>query len=174
MKYMLVTTILVDLLKHRPRAVAAQLDALDADDTVCMSFVTFAALLAGAGRSLRKPETVRRLEQVSRLIPVAYPDTSAICCHYAEQFTRLRAADTPIGANDFWIGCHALAESATLVTHNEHEFRRLVGLAVVNWAADRKAETGEQTGRPRRRVPVGDRGKSVTRNGCMTDGRRIF
>ena len=159
MKYMLDTTILVYLLKHRPAAVAARLDALDADDTVCMSFVTFAELLAGAERSSRKPETVRRLEQVRR-----------ICLHYAEQFTRLRAAGTSIGANDLWIGCHALAESATLVTNNEHEFRRLVGLAVVNWAADREAEAG---GQPRRRVPVRDRRTSVTRNSCTTDGRRI-
>lgn len=131
---MLDTNTLIYLLKHRPPAVAARLDALDLDDTVCMSFVTFAELLAGAERSSRKPETVRRLEQVSRLVPVAYPGPSGICRHYAEQFTRLRAAGTPIGANDLWIGCHALAESATLVTNNEREFRRLVGLAVENWA----------------------------------------
>jgi tRNA(fMet)-specific endonuclease VapC len=44
-------------------------------------------------------------------------------------------AGTPIGANELWIGCHALAESATLVSTNEREFRRLVGLAVENWTA---------------------------------------
>lgn len=135
MKYMLDTNILIYLLKHRPPAVAARLDALDVDDTVCMSFITFAELLAGAEHSSRKPETVRRLEQVSRLIPVAYPSESGICHHYAEQFTRLKTAGTPIGANDLWIGCHALAESATLVTNNEREFRRLAGLSVENWAA---------------------------------------
>jgi tRNA(fMet)-specific endonuclease VapC len=52
-----------------------------------------------------------------------------------QQFTRLRATGTPIGANDLWIGCHALAESATLVTNNEREFRRLAALPVENWAA---------------------------------------
>lgn len=135
MKYMLDTNILIYLVRHRPPAVAARLDALDVDDTVCMSFVTFAELLGGAERSSRKPEAVRRLEQVSRLVPVAYPSSSGICHHYAEQFTRLRAAGTPIGANDLWIGCHALAESATLVTNNDREFRRLVGLSVENWVA---------------------------------------
>jgi tRNA(fMet)-specific endonuclease VapC len=132
---MLDTNILIYLLKHRPPAVAVRLDALDADDTVCMSFITFAEMLGGAERSSRKPEAVRRLEQLRRLIPVAYPGGSSICLHYAEQFTRLRATGTPIGANDLWIGCHALAESATLVTNNEREFRRLAGLAVENWAA---------------------------------------
>jgi antitoxin VapB len=58
---------------------------------------------------------------------------AAICRHYAEQFTRLKAAGTPIGANDLWIGCHAMAESATLVNNNEAEFRRLDGLRVENW-----------------------------------------
>jgi tRNA(fMet)-specific endonuclease VapC len=134
-KYMLDTNILVYLLKHRPPTVAARLDALDVDDTVCMSFITFAELLTGAQRSSRKPETVRRLEQVSRLVPVAYPSESGICHHYAEQSTQLRTTGTPIGANDLWIGCHALAESATLVTNNERDFRRLVGLSVENWAA---------------------------------------
>lgn len=134
MKYMLDTNILIYLLKHRPPAVAARLDALDVDDTVCMSFVTFAELLGGAERSSRKPEAVRRLKQMTRVVPVAYPHTSGICRHYAEQFTQLRAAGTPIGANDLWIGCHALAESATLVTNNDREFRRLVGLSVENWA----------------------------------------
>jgi len=132
---MLDTNILIHLLKHRPPAVAVRLDALDADDTVCMSFITFAEMLGGAERSSRKPEAVRRLHQLTRLIPVAYPSGSSICLHYAEQFTRLKTTGTPIGANDLWIGCHALAESATLVTNNEREFRRLAGLAVENWAA---------------------------------------
>lgn len=135
MKYMLDTNILIYLLKHRPPAVAARLDSLGVDDAVCMSFITFAELLAGAERSSRKPDTVRRLEQVSRLVPVAYPSDSGICHHYAEQFTRLRTMGTPIGANDLWIGCHALAESATLVTNNERGFRRLAGLSVENWVA---------------------------------------
>lgn len=132
---MLDTNILIYLLKHRPPAVASRLDALDVDDTVCMSFITFAEMLGGAERSSRKAQVVRRLEQLTRLVPVAYPSGSSICQHYAEHCTRLRAAGTPIGANDLWIGCHALAESATLVTNNEREFRRLAGLSVENWAA---------------------------------------
>lgn len=34
------------------------------------------------------------------------------------------------------IAAHALAESATLVTVNEREFRRVDGLGVVNWLAE--------------------------------------
>jgi tRNA(fMet)-specific endonuclease VapC len=100
-----------------------------------MSFVTYAELLKGAERSTRKADVIRRLAQLTRQVPVSYPSGAEICRHYAEQFTRLRTAGTPIGANDLWIGCHALADSATLVTNKEREFRRLDGLAVENWVA---------------------------------------
>ena len=100
-----------------------------------MSFVTWAELLKGAERSTRKPEVLRRLEALARQVAVLYPEGPAICEHYAEQFTRLKDAGTPIGANDLWIACHALAESATLVTHNTREFQRVGGLRVEDWVA---------------------------------------
>jgi tRNA(fMet)-specific endonuclease VapC len=130
---MLDTNILIYLLKHRPPEIAERVDALPLDDVLCMSFVTYAELLKGAERSARKVDVIRRLQRLARLIPVVYPATVEICRHYAEQFTHLKAAGTPIGANDLWIGCHALAENATLVTNNAREFRRLDGLAVENW-----------------------------------------
>jgi tRNA(fMet)-specific endonuclease VapC len=130
---MLDTNILIYLLRHHPPAIAARVDALPVEDTLCMSFVTYAELLKGAERSTRKADVIRRLQRLARQIPIVYPIGAGICRHYAEQFTRLRAAGTPIGANDLWIACHALAEGATLVTNNEREFRRLDGLAVENW-----------------------------------------
>lgn len=62
-----------------------------------------------------------------------YPRGSAICKYYAEQFVQLKEAETPIGANDLWIVCHALAEGATLVTHHTKEFLRISGLVVEDW-----------------------------------------
>lgn len=132
---MLDTNILIYLLKHHPPEIAARVDALSPTDSLCMSFVTYAELLKGAARSTRKAEVIRRLDRLTRHVPVSYPAGADICRHYAEQFTRLRAAGTPIGANDLWIGCHALAEAATLVTNNTREFQRLDGLAVENWVA---------------------------------------
>ncbi len=133
MNYMLDTNILIYLIKHRPPGIAERLDALPAEDGLCMSFVTYAELLKGAERSTRKPDVLRRLDRLTRQVPVSYPSHHRICQHYAEQFTRLKAAGTPIGANDLWIACHALAETATLVTHNLREFERIAGLSVVTW-----------------------------------------
>ncbi len=62
-----------------------------------------------------------------------YPRGPAICKHYAEQFSRLKLAGTPIGANDLWIACHALADDATLVSHNTREFARVEGLKLDDW-----------------------------------------
>lgn len=133
MIYLLDTNILIYLVKNQPPAIALRVDALPETDKLCMSFVTWAELLKGAERSTRQPEVLRRLDALARQVTVLYPAGPAICRHYAEQFTRLKDAGTPIGANDLWIACHALAEDATLVTHNVREFERVAGLRVEDW-----------------------------------------
>ncbi len=133
MIYLLDTNILIYLIKHQPPGVAQRVDALPEDDKLCMSFVTWAELLRGAERSTRKPEVLRRLDALARQVPVTYPTGPAICRHYAEQASRLKDAGTPVGAN-LWIACHALAEGATLVTHNTREFQRVEGLRLEGWA----------------------------------------
>lgn len=135
MKYLLDTNILIYMIKHRPPEVVERVNALDEEDTLHMSFITYAELLKGAERSTRKAKVLARLNDLTRQVPVLYPQTPAICQHYAEQFTRLKDAGTPIGANDLWIACHALAEQAVLVTHNLREFERIKGLRVVDWVA---------------------------------------
>jgi tRNA(fMet)-specific endonuclease VapC len=132
--YLLDTNILIYLIKNQPPTVAQRIDALPEQDGLGMSFVTWAELLKGAERSTRKAEVLRRLEALAQQVPVRYPGNPSICRHYAEQATRLKDAGTPIGANDLWIACHALAEDATLVTHNLREFTRVSGLRVEDWA----------------------------------------
>jgi tRNA(fMet)-specific endonuclease VapC len=132
--YLLDTNILIYLIKNQPPAIAERVDALPEEDALCMSFVTWAELLKGAERSSRKSDVLRRLDVLAGQVPVIYPAGPAICRHYAEQFTRLKTLGTPIGANDLWIACHALAENATLVTHNTREFQRIAGLRVADWA----------------------------------------
>jgi tRNA(fMet)-specific endonuclease VapC len=134
--YLLDTNILIYLIKNQPPTIAQKVNALPTHAKLGMSFITWAELLKGAERSNRKPETLRRLEQLAQHITVMYPEGPAICKHYAEQFTQLKEAGTPIGANDLWIACHALAENATLVTHNTKEFLRVKGLVVEDWVVE--------------------------------------
>ena len=134
--YMLDTNILIYLIKNKPPAVAERINALGSDAALCMSFFSFAELLLGAERSTRKADVRRQLDALTRVVPVRYAAGRALCEHYAELSARLRAAGTPIGANDLWIACHALADDCTLVTNNLREFERLPGLRLENWAAE--------------------------------------
>jgi tRNA(fMet)-specific endonuclease VapC len=133
LKYLLDTNTLIYLIKNKPPSVARRINTLDEDAMLCMSFFTYAELLKGAERSSRKAEVLSRLDQLTRQVPVIYETDRSLCEFYATHFTRLKDAGTPIGANDLWIGCHALAQDATLVTNNTREFERLQGLRLENW-----------------------------------------
>jgi tRNA(fMet)-specific endonuclease VapC len=133
MRYMLDTNILIYLIKNKPESVAKRIDSLPADAQLCMSFVSYAELLKGAERSTKKAAVLRQLDQLTRIIHVDFTTDRSLCQHYAEQFLRLKEAGTPIGANDLWIACHALAQGCVLVTNNEREFERVIGLGIENW-----------------------------------------
>lgn len=135
MTYLLDTNILIYLIKNQPPAVAERVNRLSPEERLTMSFVSYAELLMGAERSSRRERVIQRLGRLRQEIIVLYPDNPAICQYYAQQFTALKTAGTPIGANDLWIACHALAEGATLVTNNIREFQRIDGLQLENWAA---------------------------------------
>jgi len=135
LKYLLDTNTLIYLIKNKPVSVAERVNALGEDAMLCMSFFTYAELLKGAERSSRKADVLCRLDQLTQQVPVIYETGRALCGHYAVHFTRLRDAGTPIGANDLWIACHALAQDATLVTNNLREFERIEGLRLENWVS---------------------------------------
>jgi tRNA(fMet)-specific endonuclease VapC len=133
MRYMLDTNILIYLIKNKPIGVTQHIDMLPSEAKLCMSFVSYAELLKGAERSTKKVAVLRQLDQLTRVIPVDYATDRSLCQHYAEQFLLLKEAGTPIGANDLWIACHALAQGCVLVTNNVREFERVGGLAIENW-----------------------------------------
>ena len=91
-------------------------------------------LLKGAVGSQRKALVLKQLDALICEIPVLFDASTAMCKHCAEHSMRLKAAGTPIGGNDLWIACHALAEGATIVTNNTREFAHVAGLALENWA----------------------------------------
>jgi len=133
MIYMLDTNIIIYLLKNKPPEIRQRVNALDAHSKLCMSFITYAELLKGAERSKRKDKVLEQIKRLVNIIPVEFIIDENICHHYAVHFTRLKEAGTPIGANDLWIACHALASDAILVTNNVREFERIVGLKIENW-----------------------------------------
>ncbi len=138
MRYMLDTNTLIYVIKRQPLAVAERINALPSTDTLCMSFVTWAELLLGAERSQHKAANLRRLNLLATHIEVLFPKVglqAGICERYAQCAADLRRRGQPIGGNDLWIAAHALAEDATLVTHNTREFERVTGLRVEDWVS---------------------------------------
>jgi len=133
MIYMLDTNIIIYLLKNKPPEIAQHINELDKNVELCMSFVTHAELLKGAERSTRRGRVLKQIEQLIRIIPVKFDLNVDISHYYATHFTKLKLAGTPIGGNDLWIACHALACQAVLVTNNVREFKRVSGLKIENW-----------------------------------------
>jgi len=58
------------------------------------------------------------------------PDVGSL---YREKFGFLKASGNLIGANDLWIGCHALARALPLVTRNDSDFNRIPGLKLITY-----------------------------------------
>lgn len=58
------------------------------------------------------------------------PDVGSV---YREKFRFLKASGNLIGANDLWIGCHALARKVPLVTRNNSDFKRIPGLKLFTY-----------------------------------------
>lgn len=132
MIYMLDTNILIYLMKNKPLAVAERVAKLTSQDQLVMSFVTYAELFKGANRSNNPPQALAKIAQIIQRIAVLYPDNKT-CEFYGVWSNKLKQQGTPIGNNDLWIACHALACNAVLVTHNVKEFKRIDSLNWQDW-----------------------------------------
>lgn len=132
MIYMLDTNILIYLMKNRPLSVAEKVAQLMPQDQLVMSFVTYAELLKGANGSANPEKALEKINKITQRISVVYP-INGICEYYGKWANNLKLQGTPIGNNDLWIACHALAINAVLVTHNVKEFQRVGGLNWEDW-----------------------------------------
>lgn len=104
-----------------------------AREEVSVSVITEAELRTGAAKSSSPVKTLHFVENFLR--PLTLIDfTSEDAIAYATVRAKLERAGTPIGPLDTLIASQAIARKLTLVSNNEREFRRVVGLAIVNWA----------------------------------------
>jgi len=131
-RYMLDTNICIYIAKHQPPEVKARFEQLKPGQLV-MSVITYGELHYRATKSVQRARALAQLEELVRDIPVE-PLHSATAQAYGEIRATLEKQGRLIGNNDLWIGAHAMALDVTLATSNEREFKRIVGLAVENWA----------------------------------------
>jgi tRNA(fMet)-specific endonuclease VapC len=131
-RFLLDTNSCIYIRREKPEEVLRRFRTLRQGEAV-LSVITFGELLYGAAKSTRGTEALRRLAELTDLLPVLGMPAEA-----AESYGTMRAdlerRGDRIGNNDLWIAAHAKAAGLTLVTSNDREFRRVRGLKIQNWA----------------------------------------
>lgn len=131
-RYLLDTNICIYIAKAQPPAVRQHFER-HALGTLAMSTITVGELLFGAEKSQSRERALATIAQLVQIIqPADLPRAAAE--HYGDIRARLQQAGTPIGNNDLWLAAHARAEGWILVSNNTHEFERVPGLCLENWA----------------------------------------
>jgi len=130
MRFLLDTDTCIYALKHNP-AVLKRLLAQSRED-IAVSVITEAELRTGAAKSTSGAKTLRLVENFLRPLSIV-EFTSNDAASYAQVRAKLERAGTPIGPLDTLIAAQAAARKLVLVSNNESEFSRVVGLRLENW-----------------------------------------
>lgn len=131
-RFLLDTNICIYIRRRRPPAVLERFRQLRAGEAV-LSVVTYGKLVYGAEKSQFREQARRQLAELAGLLPVmGLPPRAGE--FYGVIRAALAAEGGMIGNNDLWIAAHAKAAGLILVTNNEHEFRRIEGVEIQNWA----------------------------------------
>lgn len=129
-RYLLDTNALSQLIRDPRGNVGMRLRQVG-DSNVFTSIVVACELRYGA-RKRNSALLSERIDRVLSSIHVAPLESGVDVC-YAQIRQELESAGRSIGANDLLIAAHALEQSATLVTDNVDEFRRVPGLQIDDW-----------------------------------------
>ncbi len=101
-----------------------------------------AELLFGAHNSKKMQYNLQLLEDMfGQYQTLQFDDDAAN--HYGKIRYELFKMGKPIGPNDMMIAAIALANNATLVTHNTKEFSRVKGLHLLDWEEANRYERNE-------------------------------
>jgi predicted nucleic acid-binding protein len=97
-----------------------------------VSAITASELLHGVHRAHDVARQARRLASVEALLAAfpVLPVDGMVARVHAQLWAHLKAAGTPVGAHDMWIGATAIAYGHAVVTGNVREFARIPGLVV--------------------------------------------
>jgi tRNA(fMet)-specific endonuclease VapC len=130
-RYILDTDICIHARRRRSPALLARFNRLERGEAV-LSVVTYGELLYGARKSADADRAVQIIEEFASMFDIA-PVTKEAARTYGMLRADLASRGEIIGGNDLWIAAQAKAESLTLVTGNEREFSRVVGLKIESW-----------------------------------------
>lgn len=131
MSWLLDTNVCIRLLKGPDSPVRRRLASVPRREVVLCS-ISKAELYYGAYRSTRREANLAALRRFFQEFGTLAFDEK---CEevYGVIRAQLASAGTPIGPNDLLIAAVALANEATIVTHNTAEFARVRGLRSEDW-----------------------------------------
>jgi len=130
-RYILDTDICIHARRRRPSALLARFDKLQRGEAI-LSVITYGELLYGARKSAESKRAVQIIEEFASFFEIA-PVTAGTAQAYSGLRADLASKGEIIGGNGLWIAAQAKLLGLTLVTGNEREFRRIVGLKIENW-----------------------------------------
>jgi tRNA(fMet)-specific endonuclease VapC len=131
MEYILDTNICIYIIKKRPINVFEKFRSLSVG-SIGISSITLAELQFGIMKSSNPEKNQEALDKF--LIPLEIIDFGVnATIEYGKIRADLEKNGTPIGPLDTLIASHAKSLDLILVTNNEREFERIVGLKIENW-----------------------------------------
>ncbi len=131
MDYLTDTTFLIDLWRERGKGGSAlRFVGTHGRSVVGLPWVVKGEFLRGAWLAGHREDTV---QPFLNAFLVVWPGESTLL-HYARLYGTLRQTNAMVGPHDLWIAAAALEKEIPLLTRNIHEFSRVPGLRVVNYA----------------------------------------
>lgn len=131
LRYLIDSDICIYVAKNPTTRLRAKFEQLQQGEAA-ISAINFGEMFFGAEKSKFGQASFARLRSFVQHIPIL-PVDQDVAETYAGIRAHLERKGTLIGANDLWIGAHALTLGITLVTNNEREFKRIPKLKVENW-----------------------------------------
>lgn len=131
MLYMLDTNICGYIIKNKPQTIKEKLKEIETHHTIGLSSIVMGELIYGAKKKASPQLYEIVLSFIANFHIYDFNQNSAF--EYGNIRDDLEKKGTIIGANDLLIAAHAKALDAILVTNNEKEFKRVVGLSIENW-----------------------------------------
>ena len=131
MEYLLDTNICIYIIKKRPTIVFEKFQSLSIG-SVGISSITLAELQYGI---MKSSDPIKNQEALNKfLTPIEILDFDFFAStDYGKVRANLEQKGTPIGPLDTLIAAHAKSLDLILVTNNEREFERIIGLKIENW-----------------------------------------
>ena len=129
MAVLLDTDVAIELLRGNAHA----LDCLaKCEDEIFVSTVSASELYFGAYHSKRVEKNVRAVDEFLRQFPrLTLSDETARV--FGEQKQRLQERSSQVGALDLLIASIALANDCRIVTGNARHFKKIEGIALLDW-----------------------------------------